>query len=670
MARDIPDILPEWASSPPASPPTTIVEPTAAQKAAGWQPAGSVEYPDGKPIREHANWLDNLAYQWFEWLSQSAFRTSDLASDQVFPGVGSAPSLGAGLGPVAAGDFSAAAYSSGFRVPETESPLHTYNPLSDTYWDLGRDCAWTPVAVAATAPPPPVTPNSVRVFAVRTDSSDRTLLLLDNLTSRTHLWLNRALRSIGQLAVAGQLEIGAQTDDDALPGTGTPPDFDALVARVIGTGRGSGGQVAWQLAEFGNEAVGVRTIRVYVGVGQNRGQVLVTSGARLTAHSAPEWTSDADAPDVFRLVLGADDSSARVRLRAEQISGIGGGAPFAESAWGDPDQPNQLEQVDLGGGVRIGADLNFDAGGTSVNKTPHVQHVRNDGFARYTLLREDRSTALAWREYSGANMFGSLSTGRLLTWNARWDEAALVWRRDDNAQDSFAQGDWRFGVYAFSHPSSGGNTWADTVSPVTWRVASAVGVAPGSLAARIPSTILAGAYDPGFEHGYAQPIRVRRVFDAMRGAIAGVDIVSGDMQFGPLDPSIVLNAGQAQSNFPAGQSEVYIPFRMPHDSTLVQVELLGTGNAAGRPSIGVWRDDLNAVGVSGAWEQLQSGGYDATKPQTNTRQWHTVAGLDTGLTVDNIRYRYAVVARCPPGGQATVQAIRVTCDAPYNTMLD
>ena len=174
MSRDRPTLKPEWATSTIDTPDVTkAVEPTAGIKADGDSP--------GNPRRTYHNWFKSIVYQWTQWLDQSYRRTDDLHADQALP-LGTAPTIAAGLGPVAAGDFSGAVYVDGFRVGDqdnggvVDSPGHTYAATSDTYWDLGRDCTWTPVVVAAMAAEPALTPNSVRVYRVRTDATDRTSL--------------------------------------------------------------------------------------------------------------------------------------------------------------------------------------------------------------------------------------------------------------------------------------------------------------------------------------------------------------------------------------------------------------------------------------------------------------------------------------------------------------
>ena len=176
MAIDRPSIKPDWATTTVAVPDVTkVVEPPLSVKDDG-SPSGSVN-----PIRTFSNWFKNITWQWLTWLDQVYRRTDDLHPDQAIPTFGSVPGTGAGLGPIAAGDFSAVVYVNGYRVGDNtdvsgaaQSPIHTYSALSDTYWDLGQDCVWTPVVVANGAGEPALTADSVRVYVVVTDAIDRT----------------------------------------------------------------------------------------------------------------------------------------------------------------------------------------------------------------------------------------------------------------------------------------------------------------------------------------------------------------------------------------------------------------------------------------------------------------------------------------------------------------
>lgn len=658
MAQDKPTLLPRWASSPPAAPPTTITEPTSAQKDSGWQPSGSAEFPDGHPMRQIANWLENLEYQWINWLQQSESRTSDQFADQLintFPG--NIPSLGVGLGPIAANDFSASVYVDGYRVPETASPIHTYNATSDTYWDLGRDGIWVAAVVASGGGAPAVATNAFRVFAVRTDATDRTALIVDNQSIHSQLDIDQITRYLVQLSMAARLNLGVNTDD-----IGTL--FSSLLPKIFGTGHALAAEGPNQWSEFNSNNVAVSTMRTYGpgDAGPLNGWMMVW-GARMTSPSA--WVSDANADDVFRIVISGDSFVNQLRVQFGSIIGVGLSTAFNETDWIDQDVSGQLSQMNVEQGVRLGSALNAGAAATR-NTIPQIEHTRQDANLVYTLIRADKTSTIKTREYYTSNPFGLGSIGRVQTWNASWDEATSLWNRDDNTADSFLRIDWSFGVYHLSHLTGGSNTWADTITPSTWAIMQAQGVTTGTTRNVAPAITLAAAFDPGQAHGYGQPIVMRRIFTAMHGQIDSIDQASGDGQFRAMDPGVTINALRAEFNAPGSDTELAIPFQMPHESIITKIEVLLWNNAANTPEIGVHRDDLNDLSGTGSWSSLQTAGNDAVIASSATRIWHDVQGLDTGLTINNIRYRYAITCLAKSGLQTFVQAARVTATVPYN----
>lgn len=166
-----------WANNPPGG---SVTEPNAAQKASGWQPTGSAEYPNGKPVLQHMNWIQNNLSQWEAWLAQSEYVPGDIFGDQFLPLSGTnPPSVGAGL-TITAGDFAAGGIAGGYRVPVTQGPAHTYSANSDTYWDLGPDGVWDANSVAAGDPAPTIADGHIRAYSVTTDSADRLSVNLDN----------------------------------------------------------------------------------------------------------------------------------------------------------------------------------------------------------------------------------------------------------------------------------------------------------------------------------------------------------------------------------------------------------------------------------------------------------------------------------------------------------
>ena len=212
MSQDRPSLKPEWANDPPVAPPTTITEPTSTQKAHGWQPAGSVAFAGGKPVRQIMNWLQNLYQQWVQWFDQTTFRPSDFLATGGIPGTGSVPTTGSGLA-IAASNFSSSAYVNGYRVDAASSlsPAYTYTASRDTYWDVARTGTWTATAVTNGAGAPAVASNSVRCFKLVTDATNRTSVV----DLRTALVATFGTVNATTLAVSGNATItGDLTVDD------------------------------------------------------------------------------------------------------------------------------------------------------------------------------------------------------------------------------------------------------------------------------------------------------------------------------------------------------------------------------------------------------------------------------------------------------------------------
>lgn len=183
--QDQPTSQPEWASNPPSSLTSTIVEPSAAQRQKGWgaQLVSGQIVPD-PPIRQYFNWWQNLVYKWVLWFSRTVFNFRIFGPDQGLPTPGTSPSIGAGLGPLVATDFSATVIIDGYEITQdgpTSLPF-TYANDSDTYWDLARDGTWVPSAVAnggisGAGVAPAIAANAIRCFRVSTVAGARTLLL-------------------------------------------------------------------------------------------------------------------------------------------------------------------------------------------------------------------------------------------------------------------------------------------------------------------------------------------------------------------------------------------------------------------------------------------------------------------------------------------------------------
>lgn len=170
----------------------------------------SGEQADGHTIgdtlsRQKRNWLFRYLAQWGRWLYQSVFRSDDIFDDQFVPSSNDPPATGAGLGPVAAADFSARVYVNGYAVGPVASSAYTYTASRDHYWDLDEDGLWTAVVVTNGAGEPAVTTNAVRCYKVVTDATDRTTV-----TSYVGTWtgVDQPLRLTGTTYHA---EVGSPT---------------------------------------------------------------------------------------------------------------------------------------------------------------------------------------------------------------------------------------------------------------------------------------------------------------------------------------------------------------------------------------------------------------------------------------------------------------------------
>lgn len=671
MGQDKPTLHSEWATGPGAD----ITEPDAAQKLSGWAPKGSSEYFEGKPNLENMNWQQNLKYQWERWNEQSRYSLGDKHPNQILPGVGTLPSIGATL-VISSGDFSAAVYTGDtetVRVPLTalaDPPAvggtFTYATNSDTYWDLRQDCVWVATAVAATTSAPPVASNSVRVFAVRTDGVDRTLLLVDNLTPRATIDIDQIIRHIASLDMAAVLRLGVNSDEAST-------EFDALDPRISGEGKGDAGELYTQWGEFTHQTSGNLIMRQY-GPGSTGidNAWMMVFGARLRDHSSLHWESDSNATDVFRIVISADDGASALRIRYGSIIGIGPSVQFVESAWENQDQAGQTSQMRLGGGLRLGDDLNQGAAATR-NTVPHIEHVRADANLDYTLFGRDATTATIIREYgAAAGAFGSGDRPSFVrTFNAFWNEATNLWNRDDNARDSFAEVHWQFGVYHLFHLLGEAATWSDLITTAAsdWTIMKAEGVVAGTTRDHAPTITLGSIFNPGQIHGYGQPISVRRIFAAHEGKLKTSDTVgSNDAVWGEVDPDDAGIAGRAEmfAVAAAAGASIAIPFRMPHESVITDIEVLIANDVAATPVISAWRDDLDSASGD-AWERLHAAA-DTTAPSTGgttVRAWHSIPSLNAGLTINNLRYKYQVVANAIQSQDTMVYAIRVTVDVPF-----
>jgi hypothetical protein len=452
-----PNEFPRWASNPPAN---TLTAPTALQMDEGYQPEGSATFPEGKPVRQIENWLKNNKYEWLLWLDQTTHETGDLHPDQALP-AGDTPGLGAGLGPIAAADFSARVYVNGFGVRTTPSPAHTYTADTDTYWDLGED-GWTPVEVTALDPEPAVTANAVRVFMVRTDATDR-ISLVDRRVSFTQL---SAHDVIGTQRCAAEATIDSPGDTDNT--ARTTPKRTILVDSTSGA--------TWELVETieGNNALG--PMRRYVLLNSSHVAEVFAWGAELqTTSGVLTWI--ARSTTAQRLFIGRDrsDFAEKTGLTADVTT-------FTDSEWEAPTAANLVRkrrrmfnglrfEVDAAGGV-IGADANLQA---------HREDVRGD--AKFTLVESDETdpgTDGGERVYltNDSDVLGG-STARVHAYNCAWNDDTQQWDRDIGG-DAFLILFGLTGFYVLRHDASLAASWDDQIGASDWEETFFAG-RPGSI---------------------------------------------------------------------------------------------------------------------------------------------------------------------------------------------
>lgn len=426
---DIPSDVPEWASDPPAD---TITTPTSTQREDGWQP--------GSPRRQFMNWLQNLVYQWVLWFRQSVFRTSDFAADQAFGGA--APATGAGL-TVAANSFSATAYVDGYRVATTSAQAYTYSANSDTYWDLGRDAVWRPVVVASGAGEPAVTssPPSVRVFVVRTNGTNRTLV--------TDRRLTRVTLSGSLLDILTGLRLGFGRAEDE-PALSVPIQDGSGAAFVL-------------LQEWTADPGGQGTMRLYAtSASAAQRRLVITEGAEYVGGATP-WLAEIDDPTRMDLVAG---------LRYMRATGINATDAFLEADWSETTLP-LTGNLNISGTSSVGTTLtagtSLAVGGAGTGRLPILDAdgatAIADG-AVYVPIVDDGETTL----YRATNALGTLGPALVIARNAAYDRdasAGLRWERRTAGQPASLTVFHRSRTVSVvtAHTST---AWDDTIGTGNW----------------------------------------------------------------------------------------------------------------------------------------------------------------------------------------------------------
>lgn len=449
MSQDRPTQFPEWASSPPAGPPTDITEPTAPQKASGWQPSGSAEFPDGKPVRQIMNWLQNLFYRWVEWLDQVSYRPSDMSPDQALPVQGSAPSTGAGLGPVAAADFAATVYVDGYRLGPIDSPAHTYSANADTYWDLGRDGEWTFVEVAAMAAAPAVTADSTRVYAVRTDATDRTAVILDE--RGTHLivegnWDFKDNMRLGSDKLASAAEANAERLTTPYKPGNTADEFTQVWALPSGDGS-------------------QQSIRFYV---HSETETLWMVNGASWNDSTSMWDRDPGVLLATRIKFSNESGLNVFRGLDARILDVSSTPSWANSVWDDvlTAASDLSKMLFTRSGISAGLlDGNSDYEKAMIpcfwGRFDTSQNIRGlYGLGTHSSIYEHNEAT------SGTD--AATQRGWEFGINCIFDEPTAEWQREDAGFDCYKVEMTSDGLRVLLHDQSLAATWLDSIDPLTW----------------------------------------------------------------------------------------------------------------------------------------------------------------------------------------------------------
>lgn len=563
----------------------------------------TAENSTGRPRRQFMNWLFELVYRWILFLRDAVFRSSDIAPDQAFGGA--APAVAVGL-TVAANSFRASGYIDGYRVAEVQAPAHTYAATSDTYWDLGRDGVWRAVVVASGDPEPAVTssPPSVRVFRVRTNATNRTLV--DD-------------RRRARVALSGAL--------DVLAGLRLGVDRDEFTAATVTTIPADGVGATYSLIDQWTADVGgpnEHSVRVYVtGTVADR-RVIIVHGAVWQGGAGDPWLAEVDDPRRMDLMPV---------LRTSRMS-VNAGDTFNDSTWwsaGDNllsvgSSTNITGNASTTGALAVGSSATVStqvlvgAGGTG--RLPLLQGngaaAIADG-AVYVPIVDDGESTL----YRATNALAVLGPAFLLARNARYNRDASVgseWERRTLLEPASLTVWTRSGERRFttSHTTA---AWANAIGSAAW------GAAPGMIAL--------SAAAAGHDAGVTKHIDGPNTADAVLRVGAGVE----GGAWWEIDP--------------------------PHGSTLL-TSLMRATNPVGSQELraGVVRVGL----ASGTAQYLSASGTFTVLTEDGTALGARTIDMGAALAdrvVDRANYRYAVIAMKTDGGtglDVEIQEVRVTYD--------
>lgn len=308
------------------------------------------------------------------------------------------------------------AIASGPSQPLTlgsSTPDYVYSVNSDTYWDLSRAGVWHPVIVASGAGEPAVTANSVRVYRVRTDATDRTALV-DRRRSRVAFTKN--------IDHTGNERFITDTNSK---GSGASTDAELLASKqTFQSDVGSGRTYQAHTDTTANDGTtgGVAVYTRMGGIGLSLGKTIVW-GARLTTQPST-WT--ADKVDVYRLDIQPQGSTHGLRFFRK--TGLTLPFTFDDSEWDDELAANTTRmQLPLAFGLKLGVAPFGQMDDADANLTALLEFVRNAGGALRTLVSADLTAASeSIVEYIGVQ---SATTTYERVFNATWNDATEQWAR-------------------------------------------------------------------------------------------------------------------------------------------------------------------------------------------------------------------------------------------------
>lgn len=413
---DLPSSQPRWADTTPGN----ITEPTEPEKGTG--------YPAGNPRRQYTNWLFNTLYQWTSWFEQAFFRFFDFGPDQALP-QGDTPSIGAGLSVLAA-DFSARVYADGFPVGLIASEAHTYPANSDTYWDLGRDAEWDANVVAAMAAAPALAANHVRVFMVRTNATDRTLLTDFR---NTHVEFSTPLN------------LQSIRHGDSRLATAAAAAEERQATRYRG-GNATGYTHVHTFIENGSP---VNQVPTFLYIREATDELVAVRGARW---NGTQWedASNGSADRFSMLSLHAEN------MRPRQLLSAVVGTPFADSVWfASITSPTSGEKgLTIDGRLTLGNAL---ATAYEANQVGCIRTVPVPAATTPYPLQTDFSSVV---EYAPQRLGSTDGSTRAV--NARYNQATNLWERQINGVDAYKVGlTPASGMIVWYRPAASANTWND-----------------------------------------------------------------------------------------------------------------------------------------------------------------------------------------------------------------